>query len=329
MSQATYKNDEYAQMPYDLIKEMVIGTVIIGLIVILLSAILSTPDLPALTAKKVDKVAPMVLVQTALQDLSQQDAITTYGQPYNTTKDNIQKIGGFAPQTWSGVPIPVNSAKDEVIAPLTRLTTLVPSLVNPLNSWNKADFKQQTVWVNAVQKALKKSKITNNKLQLPNSGGGAYGPVPILINNYLNLSKTGLLESAIDGTGPMPLTNRTKSLLLLSDESLADGIYADKLDMTGDQWGIIKETGNYPGAVWLWFYTSLYHFPPFSNSDSADLLVVIAVAVITLLLMFTPFIPGLRSLPRWLKVYRLIWRDHYRDQRKNRGNKVNATRSDS
>jgi hypothetical protein len=311
-----YKNDEYVQMPYDLVKELTIGIAAVGVIVLLLSIFLSTPDVPALTAKKVDSSAPMLIVQTALQDLSQQDAISTYGPPYNAGLDNIQKVGRFAPQSWSGVSIPVQSAKDEVIQPLSRITNLVPSLVQPLYQWNHAGSKQQTAWVTAVQNVLNKSKIGHNQLQLPNAQNTIYGPVPALLNGYLQLSQTGLLESAIDGTGPMPLTNRTKSLLLLQDENLADGQYATKLGLTGDQWGIMKETGNYPGAVWLWYYTLLYHIPPYNNSDATDLLVVMTVAVMTLLLMFIPFIPGLRSIPRWIKIYRLIWRDFYKEQTK-------------
>jgi hypothetical protein len=27
-----------------------------------------------------------------------------------------------------------------------------------------------------------------------------------------------------------------------------------------------------------------------------------------------PFLPGVRDIPRWVPIYRLIWRDHYRDQ---------------
>lgn len=320
MQQATkYKNDEYAQMPYDLVKELAISVAAVGIIVLLLAIFLSTPDVPALTAKKVDSGAPILLVQTALQDLSQQDAISTYGPPYNPGLDNIQKVGGFAPQSWSGVTNPVNSAKDEVIKPLSRITNLVPSLLQPLNQWNHAAIKQQTAWVNAVQNVLNHSKIANNQLQLPNENKNIYGPVPALINGYLQLSQTGLLESAIDGTGPLPLTDRTKSLLLLQDENLADGQYASQLGLTGDQWGIMKETGNYPGAVWLWYYTLLYHMPPYSNSDATDLLVVMTVGVVTLLLMFIPFIPGLRSIPRWIKIYRLIWRDFYKEQARKKG----------
>jgi len=29
--------------------------------------------------------------------------------------------------------------------------------------------------------------------------------------------------------------------------------------------------------------------------------------------VFVPFIPGLRSLPRRVKLYRLIWRRHYQE----------------
>jgi len=33
---------------------------------------------------------------------------------------------------------------------------------------------------------------------------------------------------------------------------------------------------------------------------------------LTVLLALVPFIPGLRSIPRWTRLYRLIWRRHYR-----------------
>jgi hypothetical protein len=29
-------------------------------------------------------------------------------------------------------------------------------------------------------------------------------------------------------------------------------------------------------------------------------------------LALLPFIPGLRSVPRWIPLHRLIWRDYYR-----------------
>jgi hypothetical protein len=36
------------------------------------------------------------------------------------------------------------------------------------------------------------------------------------------------------------------------------------------------------------------------------------MGLLSLAFICTPFIPGLRTLPRHLGVHRLIWRDHYR-----------------
>jgi hypothetical protein len=52
--------------------------------------------------------------------------------------------------------------------------------------------------------------------------------------------------------------------------------------------------------------------PPFSTSDNADALVWALMMVLSLGLVLLPFIPGLRSIPRWIPLHRLIWRDYYR-----------------
>ncbi len=38
--------------------------------------------------------------------------------------------------------------------------------------------------------------------------------------------------------------------------------------------------------------------------------------VLTLALVLVPFIPGVRSIPRKIPIYRLIWRDYYRSVEK-------------
>jgi hypothetical protein len=38
--------------------------------------------------------------------------------------------------------------------------------------------------------------------------------------------------------------------------------------------------------------------------------------VLSLAFVFVPFIPGVRSIPRVIPLYRVIWRDHYRAQRR-------------
>ena len=81
------------------------------------------------------------------------------------------------------------------------------------------------------------------------------------------------------------------------------------MNLTGDQWGVMNETGSYPGQPWLWLYQLWYHVPGWRNSLNVDLIAIYMTGVATLLLLLVPFIPGLRDIPRWIPVHRLIWRD--------------------
>lgn len=99
---------------------------------------------------------------------------------------------------------------------------------------------------------------------------------------------------------------------------LGDGMYFPNLaaaaHLTGDQWGVMNETGNTPGQSWLWLFSLLYQIEPFKSSANADILVVSTMLVLSLLLTLLPFIPGLRALPRKIPVHRLIWKDYYRQR---------------
>src|SRR5487761_1939473 len=123
------------------------------------------------------------------------------------------------------------------------------------------------------------------------------------------------LRSALTTGRGFYTTDYTKALLFLADGSyLADKAAAQHL--AGSQWGMMNETGSYPGQAWLWLASMWYQIPPFNTSwgANADVLVLTLVSLLSLVMLFMPFIPGLRSIPRRVKVYRLIWREHYRDQ---------------
>ena len=139
---------------------------------------------------------------------------------------------------------------------------------------------------------------------------GDYGPIPTLMNGMLDLGRSGLLEGALENDATLPYTlDFTRSLLFFQDDVYA-GV-ADKLDLLGDEWGISNETGRYPGAWWLWPYTFFYQIPPMSSSDNADLQVGAIITGVFLVLLLVPLIPMVNRLPRWLGVFRLIWRDWY------------------
>ena len=87
------------------------------------------------------------------------------------------------------------------------------------------------------------------------------------------------------------------------------------MNLSGSQWGVMNETGSYPGQPWLWLYTLWYQVPGWTNSANIDMIAVYMTGLATILLLLVPFIPGLRDIPRLIPVHRLIWRIWYRTTR--------------
>src|SRR5207342_722208 len=125
------------------------------------------------------------------------------------------------------------------------------------------------------------------------------------------LAATGGLDGALLNANQFYQTNYTKPLLFISGGDYFES-RAEAQHLLGTQWGMMNETGSYPGQVWLWLYTFWYQVEPFKSSVNADALIFALMAVLSLAFVSIPFIPGLKTLPRHLRVYRLIWRDHYR-----------------
>jgi len=106
-------------------------------------------------------------------------------------------------------------------------------------------------------------------------------------------------------------TDYNKPLLLIADGGLLAN-RAEAEHLLGEQWGMMNETGSYPGQVWLWLYTFWYQVKPFSTSDNADILVMAVMGLLSLVFVCVPFLPVINRIPRWIPVYKLIWREHYR-----------------
>ena len=139
------------------------------------------------------------------------------------------------------------------------------------------------------------------------------GPVPSLIGGLTSMAQSGALDNALlSNSTSYYSTNYTEPLLFLSDGTYFAGLATTK-HLAGDQWGMMNETGSFPGQAWLWLYTFLYQVPPYSSSANADALVWGTMMLLSVLVVFVPFIPGLRSLPRRVKLYRLIWRRNYQE----------------
>ena len=296
-----------AYVPYDIIKEAVVALVAVAVLIVLLAVVLGSPDDPAVTLKRWSIADPVDFAQTAITELDGTSGTATYGPPYNATPDAAQHIGFFEPAQWFGVHQPVDTAKDFVIGPLRTLPNQ-PQLQRALNAYQAASASQQAAWDAAYEKAASNATEVSGRLVVP---AGAYGPVGVVIGSLTAMAQTGGLDGTLLSEGQFYNTNYTKPLLFIADGSFLANI-AQAQHLQGNQWGMMNETGNYPGQAWLWLYTMWYQVAPMNSSSNADLEVWVIMMVLTLGLVFLPFLPILRSIPRWTRVYRLIWRRHYR-----------------
>jgi hypothetical protein len=285
---------------YDLVKEFVIALVVMTVLSLLLAAVFGSPDRKAITLQAWAKAAPTDVVATATAELAGTSTSASYGPPYNSAAEG-QKLGPLPLQKWAGVRTPVDSANELVINPL-RSVSGDPALATALSDWQRADPQQQLGWATAYSDALAAAP-DGDQAQVK---AGDYGPVPVLAEKFRVLAASGGLDSLLVGD-EFYATDQTKPLLLLTDGAyLEDQARAENLG--GDQWGMMNESGNYPGQPWMWLYTFWYQVEPFSTSENADALVWGLMVLLTLVLTFLPFIPGLRSLPRYLGLHKLIWR---------------------
>jgi hypothetical protein len=298
-----------AKRRYDLVKEGVLALVAVTLLTVLLSALFSSPDVKPVTIAQWASNAPDDFLTTALSELDGTSGIATYGPPYTHVSGAGQNIvDGISIQRAFGVQIPIDPPTAFVLGPLAIPAVSDPQLTGALSTYMHASPSQRQAWTDAYRKALGSASLPQGRLVVK---PGRYGPVAIMMAKLLTMARTGGLDGLLVSTNRFYQTNFTKSLLFLADGSYLENL-AEQQHLLGSQWGMMNETGNYPGQAWLWLYSFWYQIPPFSTSEDADAQIWAIMAVLSLALVFIPFIPGVRSIPRWLPLYRLIWRDYYR-----------------
>lgn len=294
---------------YDLIREGLIALVVSAVLVSALALVFGSPKVDSITYQSWAKSDPVDFVTTEITELGGTSDSATYGPPYNDGTRQLQAIGPFSPQGFFGVHTPVDAAQDFIIGPLTAMAPLNPEIAAALDVWNAADEPQRAAWMTAATAA--RVDVAGTTVTL---AGGDSGPIASMMTALLGAATGGILDSGIvDAPGALYGNDHTRSLL-----NIADGSYfADAgafYGLTGGDWGVMNQIGDWPGQPWLWWYTMWYEVPgPIRAALGYSDLAAIAYALVLLaLVLFLPFLPGLRSLPRFLRVYRIIWRDYYR-----------------
>lgn len=294
---------------YDLVKEFTIAIGVITALSLVLTILFSSPDEKPSTIQSWSRTMPLDFVTTAATELDGSSGVGRYGPPYNHAASG-QHAWFIHLQKWLGVTHPVDTAQDFVLAPLRSITGQ-PSLQAAVTAYENAPAKQQAAWTSAFEKRLgdkSASATASGSISVPK---GNYGPLPTMMTGLLRFAQSGGLDGALLTSKQFYQTDYTKPLLLLADGGLLSS-RARAEHLLGTQWGMMNETGSYPGQVWLWLYTFWYQIKPFSTSANADLLVMMVMGALSLAFILIPVIPGVRDFPRWIPIHRIIWRDHYR-----------------
>jgi hypothetical protein len=302
----SYREWKGAYRPYDILREAAIALAVVLALVVGLAILFSSPDDPATTIKSWARTAPVDFVTTASTELDATSGTGSYGPPYNHGSDG-QHIAFIHLAKWLGVSHPINGAQDFVLAPLRSLTDQ-PALQTAIATYQAAPANTQTRWTSAYETAL------GNASARPNGSisvkAGNYGPLPTMMGSLLTFAQSGGLDGALLTSKQFYQTDYTKPLLFMADGGVLTN-RAQQQHLLGEQWGMMNETGSYPGQVWLWLYTFWYQVSPISTSSNVDALVMAIMGVLSACFILVPFLPGIRSIPRRIPVYKLIWRDWY------------------
>ncbi len=292
--------------PYDIIKEGTIAFVVVAILIVALATLFGSPDEKAITIRTWSNADPVDFATTALGELNGTTITAGYGAPYNHGSLG-QELGPLHLASLVGVTIPVNPVQDFILAPLASVPNDYPLSV-ALHQWKAASATQQSAWVANYSKGASAMTWHNDQITVPATNTG---PLPTMITSLTQMARSGALDQALVTGRGFYTTNYTKPLLFVADGSYLASL-AQNQHLLGNQWGMMNETGSYPGQAWLWLYTFWYQVPPFSSSPNADVQVWALMMLASVLLLLVPFIPGLRAIPRKVRIYRVIWREHYR-----------------
>ncbi|HZC06952.1 MAG TPA: hypothetical protein VE338_15060 [Ktedonobacterales bacterium] len=261
-------------------------------VVILLAALVGSPNWPRDTIASVTQKDPGGAILAFTQELDGTAASTT----------NAQEFGMSDP------------AQVFVIGPLTQAAPLLGQPVDTaLTTYTNASADQRLAWASAYDKALgtitpmtsggDNMGIASPDYQKVGTLTGDFGPVPTLTQAELKLAQTGDLEQyllSVDPGHSFHLVN----IWLYDHPAMLNTAVANGL--TDDQWGMVKERGFAVGP-WYLFLPAVIHVKLPNGADGAGF-VIDNLLLAAFFLFAVPLLPGLRSLPKYLKLYRFIYR---------------------
>ncbi len=280
----------------------IVGLLVIAVVVVL-GFMVGSPDWPQATIKKVSMTQPGGTILAVAQELDGTSASYT----------NTHEYGMADP------------AKRFVIDPLKSASwALSPNEEAALDQFLNASSSQQQQWAMNYDKAIQKttgmnamggnsmSAIPVPSMQKIDQLTGNFGPVPKLAKTILKLAQNGYLERYFQGVGSNNIYQYTNIWLYDQPYMLNTAI---KNGLTDDQWGMIKERGFFVGP-WYLIIPAIAHVELPGGSTGPGFIFWNGLIALFFVVLF-PLVPGLRSVPKYLKLYKLVYAVDPRDIRQN------------
>jgi hypothetical protein len=142
-----------------------------------------------------------------------------------------------------------------VLSPLAATAPANSALTAALAVYNAAPAALQNKWATNYASAVTKVKFAGGVPVVPPANDG---PVPVMLASELSLARSGAIDTDLLAQRQFYGTDYTRPLLFMEDGQYYSNLAAD-MNLTGDQWGVMNETGSYPGQQWLWLYQLWYH----------------------------------------------------------------------
>lgn len=185
-----------------------------------------------------------------------------------------------------------------------------------VTQYNQAPATQQAAWATNYHKALDGITPMSGQGEMGSMEAtrspdytkidmlkGDFGPVPTIVKADLELAQAGYLDQYLAGISPGHSLHLVNICLYDHPKMIND---ATANGLTDDQWGMVKERGFSVGPWYLLIPAVIHVKLPGGATGSGFALWNLVFALVVILGL--PVIPGVRDLPRRLRLYRLVYR---------------------
>ena len=273
------------EIPYSMVpanhKMMYKRMVYVLVIVLLFAVILRSPYIAPLQIQQIANTTPNIMATTLIKEFNFSSVTATY-------------LNTIDPYTFSTRNAYVTTPYENYIA-LTGSRNYESELLN------KSSATQNTLLSEAYDYFNDNGSITK--------GVNSSNPAIAMFSQLTRMGQTGLYQDSLEGEVQNPL-NETYEIRFITDSG-ALYTYATKYNLRTSQYGMIKagnlwwQIGSYWTVPYNWMEIITAGIPWWGDFENGS----VALAAFAVLVFF-PFIPGLRQIPDKLKLYKIFWNKH-------------------